>query len=144
MSWNNCVGQTFNVQESLSKSGYTKGEVLWVKWNQIKQNNRYLPKIYPLFWFWSKFWLLNRFQPSQSRNTISNFGVRPNRNWNQKLIFGFGSSCSKSNFVCSLKPPPFMCFLLKLYPNIYLFMTIVPCNLVIDTVCNVFTKSPML
>ena len=89
----------------------TYGEGLGVKINQmiwiIHQNNRFRPKCYPLFRFRPKFRLNNWFRHSRGRNRISNFGFRLNRNRNQKLIFGFGSGCFKSNFGCSLRTPNF-------------------------------------
>ena len=72
--------------------------MIWI----IQQNNRFRPKCYPIFRFRPKFRLNNWFRHSRGRNKISNFGLRLNRNRNQKLIFGFGSRCFISNFGCSL------------------------------------------
>ena len=77
-----------------------------IKWNpknlKIYQNKPFRLKVYPLFRFWPKFRQSNPFRHNRGRSKMSNFGFRLNRNRIQELVFGFGSGCFKSNFVCSL------------------------------------------
>ena len=77
-------------------------------WPKFRQNNQFRPKISPVFRFRPKFWLNNLFRHSRGRSQISILGFWLNRKLNQILVFGFGSGCFKSNFVCSLSTLTFV------------------------------------
>ena len=88
---------------SLGGGGGLRGLIKWNPKNlKIYQNKPFRLKVYPLFRFWPNFRQSNPFRHNRGRSKMSNFGFRLNRNRIQELVFGFGSGCFKSNFVCSL------------------------------------------